>query len=422
MSKPIRIFIGGQELTRYTGGKLSRKKQDLTGSFSCDIFFEYTPSSPVLVNALAGSEITVYVADQLAFWGALDKRRGKGKGKHGTNTEGNAFDITSSIAQDHYDVQLTARGKTSALIDYSHRHPTGTITQTNTRRATEAIMDGFQVELDWQSEEYDLPRVVLRDGAIAAVELQRIANENGHYCFETRDGKLRYMDVPTEMGDDIILGRNILSFSSDQSKDHSRDRVVVKGQRTSNTVWGEEAVLNVMQQAKKSGDESKYAYTVQHYGDGANDALERRAQFEQDKRTAQSLRVSVEMFHVQTASGAPWDLGVMHYVEIPPEGIFNVLECVELEYTFDAHGTLKTQVTLAPPRAPKAGQQQSGKFGIGKQRRNQLGVNSDMDIWDPADLDFAPTFDAAATPATQDSDFLGGVFVNTPRLTLGTSE
>ena len=416
--KPIMIFINGQELTRYTGGKLTRKKQDLTGSFSCDIFFEYTPNRPVMVNALAGSDITIYVAGQLAFWGTLDKRRGKGKGKHGNKAEGNTYDITSNISQDHYDVQLTARGKTSALIDYSHRHPTGTITQTSTRKAVEAIMDGFQVELDWQSQEYDLPRVVLRDGAMAEVELRRIANENGHYCFETRDGKLRFMDRPTEFGDDIILGKNILAFSSDQSKDHSRDRVVVKGQRTSKTVWGEEAVLNVMQEAKKSGDSSRYAYTVQHYGDGSKDALERRAQFEQDKRTAQSLRVSVEMFHVQTTSGQPWDLGVQHYVEIPPEGIFNVLECIELEYTFDAQGTLKTQVTLAPPRAPEGGSN-SGKFGIGKQRRNQLGVGSDMDIWDPADLDFAPTFDATGKTSLQDKDFLGGVLINTPPLTLG---
>lgn len=417
--KPLMIFIGGQELTRYTGGKLSRKKQDMTGSFSCDIFFEYMPQRPVLVNAMAGSDITIYVGGQLAFWGTMDKRRGKSKGKHGTNKEANSYDITSSIAQDHYDVQLTARGKTAPLIDYSHRHPTGTILNTNTRRAVEEIMNGFNVELDWQSEEFDLPRVVLRDGAMAQTELLRIANENGHYCFETRDGKLRFMDRPTEFGDDIILGKNILSFSSDQSKDHSRDRVVVKGQRTSKTVWGEEAVLNVMQEAKKSGDSSRYAYTVQHYGDGSKDALERRAQFEQDKRTAQSLTVSVEMFHIQSQSGQPWDIGVQHYVEIPPEGIFNVLECTGVDYTFDAQGTLKTQVTLAPPKAAKDAADQSGKAGIGKQRRNQLGVGGDMDIWDPADLDFSPSFDATSATSLQDKDFLGGVLINTPPLTLG---
>jgi prophage tail gpP-like protein len=412
--KPIQIFVGGQELTQYTGGRLTRKKQDLTGSLTCDIFFNYMPSRPVMANAMAGEDVMVYVGGHLAFWGTLDKRRGKGKGK---DNGGAGAEITSSINADHYDVQLTARGRTKCFIDSSHQHPTGTMLKPTNRQVVEALTKDFQVELDWQSPIYELPRVIFRDGCNIVHELHRIGNENAHYVYETRDGKLRFTDAPTDFGDDIVLGKNILTFSSDQSKEHDRDRIVVKGQRIDKAVWGEEAVVNVVQAAKKSGDQSRMPYTIQHYGDGSKDALERRAKFEADKRQQQNLKVSVEVFHVMSTTG-PWDLGILHYVEIPPEGVFNVMECVELDYTFDAQGTLKTTLTLAPPPAPKDQSAQSDKANIGKQRRSQLGVDGDMDIWDPADLQFSPDF--AQDPAADQRNFLGGVPINSPPLKIGT--
>jgi prophage tail gpP-like protein len=410
MAKPFQIFADGKELEQYTGAKLSRKKADLTGSFDCDVFFNYMPKSPIMVQALRGRDISVYVGGQLAFFGAIDKRNGKGHSNKDAVSE-----VTSSISPNAYSVSLSARGRTKYLIDSSHQHKTGTMLKPTTRQVAEALTKDFQVELDWQAADVKLERVCLRDGCNVLYELQRLGNENGHYFYETRDGKLRFTDEPQEMGDDLILGTNILSFSADQSEDHDKSRIVVKGQRISKTVWGEEAVLNVLKSAKKASTDKDTPFIIQHYGDASPEALDRRLKFESDKRTAQSLKVTIDVFHVQTPSGQPWDLGTLHYVEVPPEGIFNVMEVIELDYTVDAQGTLKTTLTLAPPPAPSSGVPTTTKAGIGKQRRAQLGVET-MDIWEPADLQFSPSFSQA--PVIQQPDFLGGIQINTPPLKL----
>lgn len=407
--KPFRIMLDGEELTQYTGATLRRAKEDLTGSFSCEVFFNYTPDRPVMTSALRGRDVTVYVGGQLAFFGSIDHRNGKGKGK--TTDAQTGTDVSSSISPNSYSVSLSARGKTKYLIGGSHQHKTGTMLKPTTRQAVEALLKGYDVEIDWKAATIKLEKMVFRDGNNVWLEIQRIANENGHYFYEGKDGKLIFEDMPSRNGDDLILGKNILHFSADQSEEHDRSRVVVKGQRTQKTVWGEEAVLNVLKSAKKGGSEKDNPVIIQHYGDATPEALERRTKFEADKRNAQSLRVSLDVFHVQTPSGEPWDLGTLHYVEVPPEGVFNVLECVEVQYTVDAQGTLKTSLTLAPPPSSSSGKPISDKASSGKQRRTQLGVTG-MDIWEPSDLQFAPKF---STPTeTIQPDFSGGIQLGAP--------
>lgn len=417
---PFRIFLDGKELLGWTSATLSRKKSDLTGTFSCEVFFAYSPKAPVMIEALRGRDVTVYVGGHLAFFGSLDRRRGKGNGKLQGST------ASGSISPDSYTVSLQARGRTKYLVDSSHQHPTGTMKKPTSRQVAEALTKDFDVELDWQSDDVKLDRVVFRDGAAVVTELQRLGNENGHFFYETRDGKLRFTDQAGPTGDDLILGKNIIYFSADQTEEHEKSDIVVKGQRTTTELWGEQAVLEVAKRAKNGNVPSKIPYVIQHYGDGTPEALERRAKFEGDKRTSQSLSVSIDVFHIQTESGEPWDIGTKHYVEIPPEGIFDVLECTELTYHVQNDKTLKTTLTLAPPPSPKApaatkDQPTSGlekvepDAGVGNQKRAQLGVTG-MDVWKPADLQFTPSMLEQSVVDPQ--GFLDGIALNTPPLKL----
>ena len=68
------------------------------------------------------------------------------------------------------------------------------------------------------------------------------------------------------------------------------------------------------------------------------------------KRSSESKKITIEVFHVQSPSGAPWDIGNVHYVEVPPEGIFDMFECTQLTYHVNAEKELKTTLTLSPPR------------------------------------------------------------------------
>lgn len=408
--KPFQIFISGKELIGYTSATLTRKKSDLTGSFSCEIFFNYSPKAPVAIDALRGKEVTVYVGGHLAFFGSLDKRNGKGHGKL------SGSEASGSISPDSYSVTLTARGRTKYLIDSSQQHKTGTMLKPSTREVAEALIKDFDVELDWQSEVVKLDRVVFRDGAAVITEMQRLGNENGHFFYETRDGKLRFTDTVGDTGESLILGQNIIYFSAEQSEEHEKSDILVKGQRTSTELWGEQAVLEIAKRAKNTNVPSKIPYVIQHYGDATPEALERRAKFESDKRTSQSLRVSIDVFHIQSKSGEPWDIGTTHYVEIPPEGIFDVLECVELTYHIENDKTLKTTLTLAPPPSEKTSEtgieKVSEASGLGKQKRAQLGVTG-MDVWKSSDLQFAP-IESVVEP----QGFLGGIAINTPPLKL----
>lgn len=353
--KPFMIFVGGAPLEGYTRATLSRQKADLTGSLSIEVFFGYLPNKPVLAAAAAGAEITVYVGGQIAFTGTIDTRSGEGaqgrdsKGRFTGGGGGDGGGRSVSISKDSYSIRISARGKTKHLISSSHQHQTTNMLKPTNRQAAEAIVGPFGIALDWKASTIKLDKMRFRDGAPAIEEIHRIAVENGHFVYETRDGKLRFTDSTGETtGEDLILGDNILSFSASQSEAPAMSEYIIKGQRTDKKVWGEEALLKTIRKIRDSTVKSYSPITIQHYGDSTDEALERRGRYEANKRNAQSKTVKVDVFHVQSRTGEPWDIGTTHYVEISTEGIFDVMECTGLEYTVEADDTLKTSLTLSP--------------------------------------------------------------------------
>lgn len=378
MIKPMRIFIGGEELVTYTSAQLQRSKKQMTGSLTVEIFLDYVPSKPTLVNSVRGKEILVYVMGELAFTGIIDKRRGKTiknqnrdaggrfaySGGPGSLSEdsGGSVDVNFSKGQG-YSVTLTARGRTKYLIDSSQTHPTGFFKNTSDKKVIETLVKEHNVVLQWDAEEIDEPKVTLRDGNRIYNEIFERCNQNCHFAYETRDGKLMITDGTNgTVGEDIILGQNILDFSAEQSEDQANSQITVKGHRTKKDVWGKNAIVQPVQTVADAWVGANIPLTIQHYGDATNEGLQRRAKFEADRRAAESKSVSVTVFHVAQQSGTPWDIGTVHYVEIPPEGIFDVLECVSLTYSVDAKSTLETKLELAPP--PSQGVS-GGAAGVG---------------------------------------------------------
>jgi prophage tail gpP-like protein len=374
MADPYEIYIGGSKLEGWTESTLTRKKKDMTGELSVSIFFSYVPKAPVMVGANRGKEITVYVGGQLAFTGKVDSRTGTGAkhGKSGTDdnpeqsTDAGGGGRSVSIGPNEYTVKLTARGKTKYLIDSSHQHKTTNMMQPTNKEVVEKLVSDFQIDLDWKSKVIKLDKVRFRDGAKVADEIFRVGSENGHFIYETREGKLRVTDGTGDgSGEALILGQNILTFSAEQSEEDARSEVKVKGQRTKKELWGEAALLKTEKTVKDAWVQSNAPYIIQHYGDATDEALERRAKFETDKRSSESKTVTIEVFHVQTTTGDPWDIGNVHYVEVPPEGIFDEMECTELTYTVQNDKTLKTTLTLSPPPSGGVGGGIAGEDGGG---------------------------------------------------------
>lgn len=361
--KPVHIFIDGQELGGWTEMTLSRSKKDLTGSLSVSMFFTYMPERPVAINATKNKEITVYIGGQLAFTGKVDKRIGSGVKRGQTGSDDNPhsagegdFSRSAQIGADEYTVKLTARGKTKYLIDSSHQHPTTNMMKPTNKEVIEKLVQPWGLDLDWKAKTFKLDKWRFRDGQTPERELERFAVQNSHFMYETRDGKLRVTDdTGREEGEPLILGVNIMSFSAEQSEDQANKKIKVKGQRTEENKRGRAAVLNVEKEIEDKWVEGNTPLTIQHYGDASPEGLERRANFETNIRSSQSKTLSIDVFHVQSSNGEPWDIGTLHYCEVPPEGIFDVFEVTELTYEVQNDDTIKTSLTLSPPPLNTAG-------------------------------------------------------------------
>ena len=396
MVKPVHIFIDGSELIGWTDMSLTRSKDKLTGSLELSIFMGYMPDSPCVVDAARGREITAYIGGHLAFIGYIDKRTGTGA-RHGEK-EGTAESPTPeptegggsqslSIGPNEYTVKLSARGKTKYLIDSSHQHPTtNMVKKPTTKQVVEKLCEPWKdkVQIEWIGTDVKLDKVRFRDGCRVVDELHRVCSENCYFMYETRDGKLRVTDdIGPTTGEPIVLGVNILAFSSEQSEDKAKSKIKVKGQRTDKEIRGKDAVIETVKEIEDQWVESDIPLIVQHYGDATPEALERRGRFEANKRSAASKKVSLDVFHIQTPSGEPWDIGQLHYVEIPPEGIFDVFECTELTYTVTTD-EIKTALTLSPPPAvatsggsanPSSLPELPNEYvGIGGSRRSAAGI------------------------------------------------
>lgn len=355
-----RIFIGDSELRNWTSMKLSRKKKDLTGNLNVNIFMGNIPGNPIYINAVQGQDIRVYIDNQLAFYGIIDKRNGSSSsqsqnarrqilmGKSNNAPMDGKFQY--SLGKNGYKITLTARGQTKRLIDCSHTHKTGTFRDKTDRKAVEELIKEYGLELDWQSDEIPIDRFVLRDGATVIDEIQRICNENCKFVYETRDGKLRITDKALQSrGEALILGKNILTFEAEQSEDRANSEIHVKGHRNKRGIWGQNAILDPIIRIKDNWVKSYSPLVIQHYGDATTEALQRRAKWEADKRSSESKRVTIDVFDIDSETGVPWDIGLIHYIEVPPEGIFTDMECIELTYNVENDGTLQTQLVLAPP-------------------------------------------------------------------------
>jgi prophage tail gpP-like protein len=398
---PVEITIDGSRLGTWTEMTLQRSKDEMTGMLDLSIFAGDTPHIPTLTTARTGAEILVYVGGQLAFTGTIDKRTGTGadKGKYGTSgtdTE-HGPQMTATMGPNEYTIKLTARGKTKRLIDSSHQHETTNMLKPTTQKVIETLIKPWKTQLEWLGEVIKLDKIRFRDGSRVVDELHRIGTEYGYFMYETRDGKLRVTDgVGTGGGDDLILGKNILTFSAEQGEDEAKSEIKVKGQRSEKTKWGEESLLKTFKQFMNKSVKDFVPLIVQHYGDADEKSLERRGRFEANKRNAGSKRVNVEVWHVQTPSGKPWDIGTTHYVEIPPEGIFDTFECIELTYFVNADKNLKTTLILAPTPSGGSGGK-GGGHGLadldltkGNARRSQAGVQIRPghypDAWSPPQL------------------------------------
>jgi prophage tail gpP-like protein len=362
------ITVAGSNLYGWTNMKLSRERKDLTGALTFEMFFTNIPANPQMRAIAAGADIQVYIAGNLAFVGTIDARTGSGKGKHkgkaghaqglndrnlsGVDRSGkqpSGAGIHAYADAESYKIVVECRGKTKRLIDSSHDHPTGQMPNTTVPQIFKTLIENFKVQLhDTTNDSLMIERAVFRDGGAVYTELHRWAKEHNHLTFEGKDGKLQLTDDSQGgSGEPLILGLNILSFDATQSDGQGNSSITIKGQRSGMKYHGKEAVMNKIVTMNPSV--SDYSPVIhQLNADASSDRLKKRVKYENDRASQHCKEITIDVFSVQTMDGSPWDLNVTHYVEIPPEGIYNEFVVDSLTYFCEAKGTLKTELKLVP--------------------------------------------------------------------------
>ena len=339
MSERVKVLIDRQPLDRIKELSLSRSTENVTGELNLSIFMDWIPEERVFNGVLRGAETLVYIGDHLAFTGTLDTRRDRG------------------TPPGEYQIDLVARGRTKRLIDYSHRHPTGTILKTTSRQVFETLTQPFGIQIEWLAEDIPIPRVRLRQGARVHDELRRIAQRSGLNFYETRDGKLRVVDRPTnDGGEPLVLGKNILSFDADLRGDLEKRQIRVTGQRTEPNVWGTQAIIPPVLNLRDETIPEDGELTVQMYGTATPDALVRAGSYDYNRRLAAGREINIELFGQLQSTGEPWDLGLKHQVEIIPAAVSGLFEAQSITYTLDHDATWRTNLSLHPPQVKTEGE------------------------------------------------------------------
>lgn len=367
LPKPVHVFVGRQELIGYTELSLTRRKEDMTGTLSITLFMGYMPNEAVLDGVIRGQEILVYVGQQLAFTGTIDRRTDTGtysggepvRNPDGTFASGDSGGPTLNIGPDEYTVTITARGKTKSLIDGANQMPPCVLDVTN-REAIQQLIDPFNITLDWRAQEVDLPRVRFRNGSRVWSEIQRLAQTTAIYLYEGVDGRLVAVDEPeSDLGEPIVLGQNILTFETDQIGDQERSEFTVEGRLNEPGDFGEAAIIPIVNRVADAAAQGFAPVKVQIYGNATEAIRERAALFEANQQATQTKRITVEVFHVTQTDGTPWDIGRVHALSIPPAGVGGAFEIVEVNYRVEAERVFKTLLTLAPtPVTPTVGDAQ----------------------------------------------------------------
>ncbi len=399
MSDPFEIIVNGKKLVGWQECTLTRRRESLTWEATFTVFYDKMPTNPVMRDILPGAELQFYVGGNLAANGSVDSRSGAsvkrggrkgshrvgGVGAHGLGSHyvggdvGDDFMRSVDISKDGYRVTFQCRGKAKAAADASHTHETGSMKKTTAKQAIEALVKPLKIEVEDKANLQDAIDRVFADGAMIRDEIHSILRFSGASIFETRQGKLKIAnDADEGSGVDLILGQNILNFSAEQTEEFQRSTIKIKGARLGPNQYGRDAVTKSTETLEVKSVKTLRSFVGQIAGDATQDRLRKAAKNEAATREMRSKTIAIDVFHVQQPSGEPWDLNVSHYVEIPPENIFDEFVTTEVTYQVSAD-EIKTRLTLAPKAAVAEGVETGGgtmsdSEARGVARRQQIGV------------------------------------------------
>lgn len=371
---------------------LSRVKNSLSGELVFSVFINEALKSKILEQIDIGRPVTAYVNGRLAFFGNITRRSrySLGSGYHrriNSNNESSPSNHHKRLTSTGYSLRITSRGKGHLCYKSSQMTYGGYPQHITAKDIITSLLKPFSIEIEWEAHNVQLPFFTFRDGSLVSEEIYRVCNENGYYLHESRAGKIVISDSPKdERGEDLILGKNIVSFEEYVDDSRSNSHLIVKGHKNSKYDWGKKKIKDAAIVLSDTTVRGYSPYVVQHYGYVDEESLKRRAKWELEQRKYLGHNLFITVFGLRNDKF--FDLGLKHFVSIPILGINQVLECIEINYTL-TNSSATTQLVLAPfankkTHIPKNGGVVDGKGEV-KRKRHQTDLKiADFDniFWD----------------------------------------
>jgi len=334
----IRVEVDGQEYTEFTSFTLTRSKDDMTCSGSMVMSWQgaevFNAGRLPAKEMTDGAKIEVYLDDQKAATGRIDKRQGVG-----TPTS--------------YTLTLTFRGLAAALVDSSADHPSGQENKKSPGDVAKKLMEGYEPKLiDKSGESRAAPRFVLREGESIERAIRTATREYGLVAFENEDGDvvLDKRDGDEGKGPRLFLGDSFTEFNVSRDIAPRFSKIKAKGSAiASDKRYGKDAE----ELASTAIDEYvkyKREFHLLTDGDQDHESLKKRALTEARRRAAAAVDVTLTMDSFSDTDGKLWKVGRLHEVSIPIETLDEELQIKSVTFAIDEN-SLKTEISLCPKEA-----------------------------------------------------------------------
>lgn len=318
-----------------TAVDVSFSMDDMAGSFTIEQGYDTANMTGFAFPDMGmGAEVSIYLDGKLAIRGQVDSREGRG-------------DASS------YRITLQGRTRTGNLVDSSATHKTGQWDKVKPSQVVRDIADPFGVEVSVQRDVQEIvKRFILRDGESAERAIRRISREFGMIPFSDEEGRLVIARPGARgVGEPLVLGRNILTWTATMDLKVLHSHVIAKGQAiTDDHMYGRPATHIVA----AVRDETVAAYRpliIPMWGDATPDRVRRRAWIEALRRQGESLRVTVEVpGFTDAVTGDLYRPNVRHHVAIPPDGVDVTLVAKSVSFRMGPNEA-RTTIELVPEQA-----------------------------------------------------------------------
>lgn len=331
----IKVEVDGVEYDEFTSFTLTRDKDDMTCSGSMVMSWQgaetFNSTHPPAKEMTDGAKIVVYLDDQKAATGRIDKRQGRG-----TPTS--------------YELTLTFRGLAAALVDSSADHPSGQENKKKPGDIAKKLMDGYEPKLiDKSGESRTVPRFVVREGESIERAIRTATREYGLVAYENEDGDvvLDKRDGDEGKGPRLFLGDSFTEFDVSRNIAPRFSKIKGKGSAiATDKKYGKDAE-EIASTAIDQYVKYKREFHLLTDGDQDHESLKKRVLSEARRRAASSVDVTLKMDTFSDNDGKLWKVGRLHEVSIPIESLDE--ELMLKSVTFSLSGTeLNSSITFCP--------------------------------------------------------------------------